>query len=343
MRRGARHATAAAVAVLALAGCSAEGPDGGTADPGEGDLVEVPGVLVDGDSAALSPDGSRIAVPCDGELCVWATADGSLEDRWDGGGVVAWSTTGLLATDRTDGGSVEVVLLDAGSGEEVGAATAHDADDVQDDPGGGLLDLAFAPDGETLAGVGADGVVRLWSVADPTDVVEVDPGGGRPVAVAFSPDGSSVAVASSDAPVAIHDTRSGDELGSLPGPPQGDVAWSPDGSSLATASFDLDAEAATTRWDARSFEVEATLPRAGHHLAFDPASDALVLSEKGETGVLLWSADDVRTLAGATDDPRAVMVSPDGARIYAVSPRDGVLAWDAAGGAVTTFDPPEED
>ena len=68
----------AAAALLALAGCSSAGePDSGTGDGGEvgGEVVEVPGVLLDGDSAALSPDGSRLAVPCGGDICVWTTAD----------------------------------------------------------------------------------------------------------------------------------------------------------------------------------------------------------------------------------------------------------------------------
>jgi hypothetical protein len=37
-----------------------------------------------------------------------------------------------------------------------------------------------------------------------------------------------------------------------------------------------------------------------------------------------------------------VLVAPDGSRIYAVSPRDGVLAWPASGGDATTFEKQEE-
>ncbi|PKH42201.1 WD domain-containing protein, G-beta repeat-containing protein [Nocardioides alpinus] len=336
----------AVVALVMIAGCSSDDGTAGSATggPGEGEQVEVPGVRVTGDSAALSPDGTRVAVPCDGRLCVWSTADGSLEDGWDAGGVVAWSAAGLLATDRTYGGTVAVQVLDPGTGEAVAGADAYESEVVEDGPGDGLRDLAFSADGETLAGVGADGVVRLWPVADPLAVVEVDPEGDAPVAVAFEPDGSRVAIASSDAPVAVHDARTGEALGSLGGAPQGDVAWSPDGARIATASFALDDEAATTIWDAESLEVEATLPRPAYRLAFAPDSTALVLSEKEQTDVLVWTwaDDDLRTLSGATDVPRAVLVAPDGTRIFAVSPRDGVLSWDVSGGDVTTFDQPEE-
>ena len=335
------------VAGLALAACSAtdEPDESSSGDAGAGEQVEVPGVAVNGDSAALSPDGSRIAVPCDGRLCVWSTADGSLEQQWDGGGVVAWSTADLLATDRVDGGTVELVVLDAATGDEVTSAAAYESDVMQDASSEGFLDLAFSADGETVAGVGADGVVRLWPVDDPGGLVEVDPEGDAPVAVAFAPDDASIAIASSDAAVAVHDVRTGEVIGSLGGAPQGDVAWSADGSWIAGASFAFDDEATTTIWDAASREVAATLPRAGDHVAFTPKSDALVLSEKKQRDVVrwTWADDDVRTLAGATDDPRAVLVAPDGARVYAVSPEDGVLAWDAAGGKPVIFDAPEED
>lgn len=345
MRRRRGPVAVTLVAVLAVAACSAgdgpEDPSGGSA--GEGEQVEVPGVSVVADAAALSPDGSRLAVPCDGRLCVWSTTDGSLEEEWDGGGVVAWSTADLLATDRIDGGTVELVILDAATGDELSSTDAYESEVVQDGPGEGMLDLAFSADGETVAGVGADGVVRLWPVADPGAVVEVDPEGDAPVAVAFAPDNGRIAVASSDAPVAVHDARTGEALGSLGGAPQGDVAWSADGARIAATAFALDDDAATTVWDASSLQVVATLPRAGDHVAFTPTSDALVLSEKKQRDLVVWAwaDDDVRTLAGAGDDPRAVLVSPDAARLYAVSPRDGVLAWDAAGGDATTFDAPE--
>jgi WD40 repeat protein len=343
-------AAVALVALLALAGCSssdepADPADPGTGGSGEGDVVEVPGVRLTGDSAALSPDGSTIAVPCGGALCLWSTFDGSLEEPLDGGGVVAWSVVGLLATDRIDGSTVNMQVLDPATGEVVAGADAYDTEVVQDGPGDGLRDLAFSADGETLAGVGADGVVRLWPVDDPLDVLEVDPTGDSPVAVAFSPDGARLAIASSDAPVAVHDARTGEEIGALDSDPQGDVAWSGDGALLASASFALDDAATTTVWDADTLEVRETLPRAAYRLAFTPTSDALVLSEKEQTDVALWTwaGDDVRTLSGATDVPRAVLVAPDGSRVYAVSPRDGVLAWDLADdGPPTVFDQPEE-
>jgi dipeptidyl aminopeptidase/acylaminoacyl peptidase len=340
-----RSGLVAAAAVLLLAGCSMDGdPDPAPGGTGDDEVAEVPGVLLDGDSAALSPDGSRLAVPCDGSICVWTTADGALAATFGGGTVVAWSPDGTtLATDHVTDDYVSAVLLDASTGADQGEHPAHFQEEVQDGPAAGLVDVQFSPDGEYLATVGADGLVRLFSLTDPSEEILVDPGGDAPVAVAWSPDGTRVTVASSDAPTAIVDAASGDEVTTLGDAPQGDVAWSPDGAVLATASFALDDDAATTIRDAESGEVEATLPRVGYRLAFR-GDDQLVLSEKNEPGVLVWTwaDDDVRTLEGAADMPRTVLVSPDARRIYAVSPRDGVLAWEADGGQPTTFDEPED-
>lgn len=332
----------AALIAVTLTGCSSESTPTDDGGSGTGDLDQVPGAFVNPDSAALSPDGSRIAVPCDGHICVWDTADGALTDTWDGGSVVAWSPTDdVVATDRIDGETVSLVLLDAVSGAEQVSAETYSAPVVEDAPGDGFLDLVFSPDGDTLAGAGGDGVVRLWSVADPDDASEVDVEGDKPVAVAFSPDGARLAVASSDAPVSVHDVATGEKLGSLDASPQGAVAWSADGASIATASFALDDDAATTVWDAQAMTAVAVLPRAGDELALAPASDALALSEKNQGDVLVWAwgDDDVTALSGATDNPRLVLWAPDGSVLYAVSARDGVLAWDPdTGGQPTSFD-----
>ena len=120
------------------------------------------------------------------------------------------------------------------------------------------------------------------------------------------------------------------------------MVWSADG-WIATASFALDDAAATTVWDGDTSEVLATLDVPGFRLdVAGPA--ALLLTEKEGQDVLRWDweRDDVRAYTGATDVPRAVMQLRPGSRVVAVSPRDGVLAWEAGGGEPTTFEEPEE-
>lgn len=339
-----RRALAALAAALLVAGCSTDdgsepdsGDHGGTGDTGE--VVQVPGVVVDADSIALRPDARRFVVPCDGELCEWTT-DGRYVGRFDGGGIVAVSGPGLY-TDRVGDGVVDLVLLDEVSGKEIAAVEVYDVADAQDGPAQGLRDIAFSPDGKWVAAVGADGVVRRWTADGLADELTIEAGGDA-VAAAFSPDGSLVAVASSDAPVTIHDATTGEQVGELDAPPQGAVEWSEDG-WLATASFALDDAAATTIWDGDTHEVEATLDVPAYRLALaDPG--ALLLTEKDAKDVLRWDweDDDVVRYTGATDVPRAVLYSPQDARVIAVTPREGVLAWDGDGGRPTTFEKPED-
>lgn len=336
-----RIATLAVAALLALTGCATDGGDAGAgSDAGAGgaDVATVPGVVTSAGSVAYDEASQRILVPCDGDLCQW-TLDGAFVGRFDAGAIVASSARGIY-TDRVEDGSVELVLLGPGTDQEVASVEVHGVEDVQDGPAPGLRDIASSPDGAWVAAVGSDGIVRRWTADGLTDVLTIDSGADA-VAVAFSPDGSRIAVAASDAPVTIHDVTTGEQVGELDAPPQGDVVWSDDG-WIATASFALDEEAATTVWDGEDAQVLARLDVPGYRL--DPAGrDGLLLTEKESRDVLRWdwAADRVTRYTGATDVPRAVLQVQQGARVIAVSPRDGVLAWPAGGGEPTRFEKPE--
>src|SRR5262249_2981333 len=62
---------------------------------------------------------------------------------------------------------------------------------------GGVVAVAFSPDGQTLAAVGSDRLC-LWSVSTQELRFAVRGHGGRVGAVAFSPDGKLVAVGAWD-------------------------------------------------------------------------------------------------------------------------------------------------
>ncbi len=175
----------------------------------------------------------------------------------------------------TKGYGEPIRLHDFESGEVSGLLEGH---------GNVINDLAFSPDGRTLASGSADHKVRLWDVAakQPGHVLR---GHTDDVyAVAFSPDGKRLASGSLDHTVRLWEVASGELIGELRG--HGDkvqaVAFSPDDRFLASGSWDR-----TVRlWDARSGEAVKVLAR----------QDSRVLS-------LSFSADGEHLLTGTGDHP----------------------------------------
>ncbi|MGH3347573.1 MAG: WD40 repeat domain-containing protein [Nocardioides sp.] len=343
----ARLAGALAAAVL-LAACTGggEGPgeDGGA--PPAVDVERVKGVVVQPDAAALSPAGDRLAVPCDGQLCVWDTVEGTLVGAWDGGAEVAWSPAGdFVATSSTTGGQASIVVLDASTGDLVRTTEAHPATIEQDATGGGITSLAFSEDGATIASAGDDGAVRQWSTTGGEPLAEADLGCSAPQALAYAPDGERLAVACADGPTEIVDSGSGERLTTVGDEAHGAIAWSVEG-DLATASHAASGEATVRLWDGSDFAQTAAFPQpvAADELAFAPDGTQVAVTVKDERGVVVWSLenDGLRTLAGGSDPPRAVLWSPDAVTVYAVSGRDGVLAWNVETGELRRFEKPAE-
>jgi WD40 repeat protein len=112
-----------------------------------------------------------------------------------------------------------------------------------------VTDVAFSPDGGTLAASAANGTVRLWDVG--THRPRGATMAGHTAAIfglAFSPDGRTLASASADKTVRLWDVATQLPLG-VPLVPRDEVAgavvFSPDGSTLVS----IGQLAAVAEWD----------------------------------------------------------------------------------------------
>jgi len=214
---------------------------------------------------------------------------------------------------------------------------------------GPIWSVAFAPDGNTLASAGAEGV-RLWNTSDPAAPTPLgsplpghDPGGGV-AAVAFAPDGSLLASAGADGVRLwnISDPAAASPLGS-PLPDSGgvyEVAFAADGSLLATAGED-GVRLWSTSDPTTSTPLGSPLPgsdsRGVAAVAF--ASDDSLLASAGADGtVRLWNLADPTAptplgdpLAGHDDWVTGVAFAPHQPLLASADTDGTVQLWNLSG------------
>jgi WD40 repeat protein len=215
---------------------------------------------------------------------------------------------------------------------------------------GGVRDLAYAPDGRTLATVGDDGLLRLWEVATGRLLWPTEKHKGVELhGVAFSPDGKRVAVAGDDYAAVIYDAARGEELLALKDHKSVvyAVAFNHDGTKVATAAWD----GLCRIFDAHKGTLLAALPGGSaplYDVAFSP-DGTQVAAVSGDGFVRVWDTADGKlryTLDSREGNPQAagqargqdlvaVAFSPDGKTVAAAGRARTILTWSLAGGRLT--------
>jgi WD40 repeat protein len=285
---------------------------------------------------AFSPDGTWLAIGISngdsrGEFQLWDVTPGGMRaiHSMQIGAVTAlcFSRDGrLLATGNRDG---TMRVWDVASG-------ARQTVMQRSDPPRRIVQLAFSPDSQTLAG-GSHWAVALWDVATGRERVPLP---GRPP-LTFSPDGKTLATARTNGPgVQLWDVDTGKRRavhwGESPSMDSLDLsqapqvlAYSRDWSTLATGEY----ARTIFLWDVARLKRQATL--AGHEeilnsLVFAPDGRTVATASNDRT-VKWWEVTTGRlraTFEGHTGAVYDVAFSPDGQRLASGGFDQTVRLWD---------------
>jgi RNA polymerase sigma factor (sigma-70 family) len=250
-------------------------------------------------AAAYSPDGKTVATAGEewNTLRVFEAGTGKAGRvlRHGGAGTIralAFSPDGRTVASAGNLGNAsgfrggQVVLWDVTTGKARAPFPATSQ---------AYADVAFSPDGKSLAGACWDGALRVWNVADARERLKFSPHGGI-FAVRFFSDGKALVTGGRGrgGEVKLWDAGSGKLLGELkagPGTVMA-VAVSPDGGRVAAADW----EGRVMLWDRASRRRRwAVQGHTGNVYAVTFLPNGTTVASSGRDGLVrLWDAETGR-------------------------------------------------
>jgi WD40 repeat protein/transcriptional regulator with XRE-family HTH domain len=206
---------------------------------------------------------------------------------------------------------------------------------------GGVMSVAFSPDGKFLALGDTNGDIRLYQVSDWQQLLICKGHTNWVVSLGFSHDGRTFASSSTDYTLKLWDVITGECLKTFHGHNNEvwSVVFSPDGETLASGSDDNTIKL----WSIRTGECIITLE--GHTswvccVAFNPDGQIL-LSGSDDHTIRVWNintSECLKTLDGHHDGIRSITVTPNGYMLASGSEDQTVKLWDlSTGECLKTF------
>jgi len=201
---------------------------------------------------------------------------------------------------------------------------------------GGILSVAFSPDGQQLAIVDSNGGMRLWDVQSGQSIMTLRVHDVWTWSIAFSPDGKMLATASDDRTAKLWDATTGECLRTLKGHTHSVLSaiFSPNGEWLATSSDDLTIRLWNLTGSGTHDRVWTAHDRRVWSLSFSADGKTLASSSEDHT-IKLWDVNTgecLQTLAGHSDWVKGIAFHPNG-MLFATGSHDYTIKlWELGSG-----------